>query len=73
MSERIDISTHQLAEMTAKSFNGKLSLEQVLSIWKEIGGSEALHIVCLKLMCFFYSFRPSCKVPAVAKKRRETH
>lgn len=40
MSDKIDVSTHQLAEMTAKSFEGKVSLEQVLSVWKEIGSIQ---------------------------------
>ena len=37
MSGQFDISTHQLAEMTAKTFNGKVSLDQVLSVWREVG------------------------------------
>eukprot|EP01039_Chlorochromonas_danica_P004573 gene4573-5013_t len=37
MNASIDISTHEIAELTAKAMNGKVTLEEVLSVWHEIG------------------------------------
>jgi hypothetical protein len=38
----IDISTHQLAEQTCKALGGKVSLEDILTIWHAIGKSPLL-------------------------------
>jgi hypothetical protein len=45
MDVEIDISTHNLAEQTCKALGGKVSLEDVLTIWHSIGKleSSALH------------------------------
>eukprot|EP01038_Epipyxis_sp_PR26KG_P009178 gene9178-12377_t len=35
--DEIDVSTHQLCELTCKSLNDKISLEEILTVWHGIG------------------------------------
>jgi membrane-associated HD superfamily phosphohydrolase len=42
----IDVSTHQLAEQTCQALGGKISLEDVLTVWHNIG--KATHASHLK-------------------------
>jgi hypothetical protein len=37
MATEIDVSTQQLCDLTSKSVNRKYTVEQVSSVWHEIG------------------------------------
>lgn len=36
-NNKIDVSTHQLAELTQRALGGKIPLDEVLAVWHEIG------------------------------------
>lgn len=37
MNPAIDVSTHQLAQLTEKAMGGKVGLDEILAVWHEIG------------------------------------
>ncbi len=44
MNPAIDISTHELAQLTEKAMGGKVALEEILAVWHEIGKMEIINV-----------------------------